>query len=700
MTGSFIVLTQRGPFSRNLLTYDLSSLEALPKPGTWFLVPFVHGIAPGLLIAVSEQEQSLHETGREGTILPVLGFCDAPGVYPQFGESVSLISRALERQMLGWDDALGIVRFLQSLQRHAVQHARLSVSNQRILLQNLQLMAGQDASFAAHTKDIRGLLIELESGATLPKLLRKLSVASRRSLFEDGLIVNQTLADGTASATSGGQEIIDHGQEVVTGSFQHRLERVRAAARSALSRSSSVALMVSSEILADLYENAFAEEQGMQVIRWPSASRKVGGDGRSTTVWLSTRQFSASLLPEIGLIVVDLGIPGEWAFFWQRFSLRSLVAIAHDMSRIKGIPCLIGGSVPTLSLLDAADISTESLLPLPANATSEPSPAFVLRTQAAAGTMPSGPSRILLDQTMALLRHTSDLGRSSMLLLNIRGLATIIECAECGYTATCPVCGTTLTLTADRTRLFCKQCGYSEPSPDVCPNCHGTQLRSRGYGLDRLARELRHTFPEAWIHIMKAEETGNPLSQDGPRLYLGTYADAQHIAALKPELVVFPDVSVGLRHPVFDNIEQLVAVVRGAVVETLPGNVLVQLDRRSLGLRNLLDGHEPMARFLENESRQRQELLMPPFARQFVIRIPFGRSMPDAGTIAQTTTEALQSEGVQPLGLHADLLAVSTRAKVVSIEFRADAATAALELRVSAAFAHSKVFQNATIRVY
>ena len=699
MIGSFIVLTQRGPFSRNLLSYDLSSLQAPFRPGTWFLVPFVHQVAPALLVAMPETGPSGHDGEPESPVLPVLGFCDAPGIYPDFGASVALVSRTLERQMLGWDDALGIVRFLQSSQRHAAQKTRLSVSNSQALLQNLQFMAGQDSSFAEHTKAIRNLLIELESGAPLAKLLRGLSVTARRLLFDEGFVVERTLAEGTTAGTSNGHEVTDHRQEVVTGSFQERLEQIRPAIRRALAQGDSVALMVSSEVLAGLYQSALADEPDVQVIRWPTSSKKALGSSRFATVWLSTRQFSASMLPEIGLVVVDLGIPGEWPFFWQRFSLRSLVAIAHDMSRIHGIPCIIAMSVPTLAVLDASGTSLDALTPR-AGATTGASPAFMIRTQMAAGKVPPGPSHIVLDQTLGLLRHTADLGHSSMLLLNIRGLATIVECVECGYTATCPVCGTTLTLNADRTRLFCKQCGYSEPSPDVCPNCHGTQLRSRGYGLDRLARELQHTFPAAWIQMMKSDETVAATPQNGPKLYLGTYADVQHIAALKPDLVVFPDISVGLRHPVFDNVEQLVAVVRGAALEAAPGTVIVQLDRRSLGLRSILDGHEPMASFLESEAKERQELLMPPFARQFAIRIPSTRSMPDRTAIARTTIDALLAEGVQPLGLHVELLAVSPRAKVVSIEFRADDATAALELRVGAALTHSKLFQNATIRVY
>lgn len=697
MVGSFIVLTQRGPFSRNLLSYDLSSVEGQPEVGTWFLVPFVHDTAPALLVAVSGSQESTDD--REAALLPVLDFCDAPGIYPEPGREVSVMSRSLDRQLLGWDDALAMVRFLQSSQRHDRRKARLSNGNQAVLLRNLQSMAGRDPLFAAHSEAIRQVLLELASGAPLDRALATVSTTARRVMYEQGFVVEQALAE---SAHCSATPRDDTGErELIVGSFESRSTQLSSAIGKAISTGGSVALIVSSDILAGRYERTLVEEHHLPVIRWPSPSRKHLSEHRSSAVWLSTRQFSSALLPEVSLVAVDLGIPGEWPFFWQRFSLRSLVAIACEISRARGIPCMIGTTVPTLSVLDACGLSAESLSESPkVDDATHGGPTFIVRTPAVSDKQTSGSSGILLKPTMALLRRTYDLGRGSMLLLNIRGLATIIECAECGYTATCPVCGTTLTLNADRTRLYCKQCGHSEAPPDTCPKCHGTQLRSRGYGLDRLAHELRRTFPVASIEMMKTTDEDAPVGGGKPRLYLGTYADVQRIPVLRPDLVVFPDVSVGLRHPVFDNVEQLAAVVRGAVSEAAPSTVIVQLDRRSIGLRDILDGHEPMGAFLESESKQRQELLMPPFARQFVIRVPWHGALPDIEAATASLADALRIEGVNALGLHGDVLTVSPHTRVLSFEFRADATRAALELRVGASLAHSKVFQNAAIRVY
>ncbi|WP_126869122.1 hypothetical protein [Candidatus Cryosericum odellii] len=493
----------------------------------------------------------------------------------------------------------------------------------------------------------------------------------------------------------------DHSDpQLIVGSFVDRATRFRPAIEAAIAGGGSVAMIVSSDVLASLYEGLLSRDWNIPVVRWPSVgARRFRGDRRST-VWLSTRQFSSLILPEITLVIVDLGIPGEWPFFWQRFSLRSLLSVAADMSNAHGIPCLVGVSAPTLSVLDACGVPTDSALGSEVENPAHVSATFVLRSQNPVSEKRTGPSGVLLAPTMRLLRQTYDQGKDSMLLLNIRGFATLIECAECGYTATCPDCGATLTLGSDRKRLFCKQCGHSEVPPDVCPNCHGTQLRSRGYGLDRLARELQRTFPASAVQLMTPTDEATVAQNTGPSLFLGTYADVQRIAVLKPELVVFPDVSVGLRHPVFDNIEQLAVVVRGAVAETAPGTVLIQLDRRSTGLRGVLDGTETMATFLENEREQRRELLMPPFARQFVVRISSRGVSPDVDAITRDLGNALAAEGVDFRGLHADLLTVSAQARVLSLEFRADSLQAALGLRVGIALAHNRHFQNAAIRVY
>jgi len=664
--------------------------------GTWFLVPFLHDVTPALLVSISSPDSPWSEIGA--LPLPVLGVCSAPGVYPEPGPDVAAFRHSLERQVVGWDDALTIVRYLQESQGHDRSKARLSAPDPALLLHNLQAMAARDPMFSARTAPFRQLLSDADVSAHLQRALWALSTPARRRLYQQGLIVDSLLADMEKPASSAHASRPE--PELVVGSFAERAARFRPSMEKAIADGGSVALIVSSDAIASLHEELLSQQWHMPVVRWPAPGARRFRGNRHSTVWLSTRQLSSLILPEIRLAVVDLGIPGEWPFFWQRFSLRSLLSIAVDSSKERSIPCLAGVTAPTLSVLDACGIPTDApLSPVAESPAREPA-MFVLRSQTSPAQKQSGPSGVLLSATMRLLRETFDHGKHSMLLLNIRGFATLIECAECGYTATCPHCGSTLTLGADRKRLFCKQCGYSEATPDFCPNCHGTQLRSRGYGLDRLAHELERTFPRSAIQLMTPGDETVVGQDKGPSVLLGTYADVQRIAVLKPALVIFPDVSVGLHHPVFDNIEQLAVVVRGAVAEVGAGTVLVQLDRRSTGLRSVLDDSETMSAFLESEREERRELLMPPFARQFVVRVSSRSPGPDVQALASQLANALAAEGVSFLGLHADLLTTSARTTAVSVEFRADALQPALGLRVGTAVSHNRHFQNASIRIY
>ncbi|HWQ22171.1 MAG TPA: hypothetical protein VN478_05545, partial [Clostridia bacterium] len=305
MLGSFAVLAQRGPFSRNLLSYDLSSVGGNPEPGTWFLVPFIHDVVPALLVSTSSGQGSFCET--TALPLPALATCTAPGIYPEVADTVTALQHALERQVLGWDDALAIVRFLQTSQSHNRGTARLTGRDTGLLLHNLQMAAARDPLLSAKTAPMRQLLSDAEVTTHLQGALWRLSTPARRKLYEQGFVVDGGLADMGERACGP----LDASGEppLLVGSFAERASRFRPAIEEAIRSGGSVALVVSSEVLASLYEGLMSVEWASPVVRWPSVSaRRFRGDRRST-VWLSTRQFSSVILPEVALVIVDLGIP-------------------------------------------------------------------------------------------------------------------------------------------------------------------------------------------------------------------------------------------------------------------------------------------------------------------------------------------------------------------------------------------------------
>ena len=92
----------------------------------------------------------------------------------------------------------------------------------------------------------------------------------------------------------------------------------------------------------------------------------------------------------------------------------------------------------------------------------------------------------------ALQRH-----EQVILFQNRRGYAPIVECPSCGWTPTCEACDVSLTYHQESHQMVCHYCGKTYPMPDVCPSCGSKELRSWGYGTEKIEEEVHQRFPMA-----------------------------------------------------------------------------------------------------------------------------------------------------------------------------------------------------------
>ena len=95
-------------------------------------------------------------------------------------------------------------------------------------------------------------------------------------------------------------------------------------------------------------------------------------------------------------------------------------------------------------------------------------------------------------------------GEQTILFINRRGANSLIACAECGHTFTCPRCSVSMTYHSANHRLMCHYCGYSEPEPSECPSCGGV-LKYVGTGTQRVEEELNTLFPGVEIVRMDTD---------------------------------------------------------------------------------------------------------------------------------------------------------------------------------------------------
>ena len=118
--------------------------------------------------------------------------------------------------------------------------------------------------------------------------------------------------------------------------------------------------------------------------------------------------------------------------------------------------------------------------------------------------MMNGPfSPYLLNKVREALEHEEQ----AILFQNRRGYAPVIECKQCGWVPHCQHCDVSLTLHRNLNQLTCHYCGYTYQVPTECPACGCQELRTKGYGTEKIEAEVQDIFPEARIARMDLDTT-------------------------------------------------------------------------------------------------------------------------------------------------------------------------------------------------
>ncbi len=118
--------------------------------------------------------------------------------------------------------------------------------------------------------------------------------------------------------------------------------------------------------------------------------------------------------------------------------------------------------------------------------------------------MMAGPFSPLL---LAKVREALERGEQVILFQNRRGFAPLIECKQCGWVPHCQHCDVSLTYHRQMNQLTCHYCGFTYRIPSECPCCGSTELKTRGYGTEKIEEQVREVFPEARVARMDLDTT-------------------------------------------------------------------------------------------------------------------------------------------------------------------------------------------------
>jgi primosomal protein N' (replication factor Y) len=98
-------------------------------------------------------------------------------------------------------------------------------------------------------------------------------------------------------------------------------------------------------------------------------------------------------------------------------------------------------------------------------------------------------------------------GEQIILFRNRRGFAPFLRCNDCGWIPVCKSCSVSLTYHRGASKLRCHYCGYSAKLPSRCEACDSDELKTVGFGTEKIEEELKLVFPRAIIQRFDQDTT-------------------------------------------------------------------------------------------------------------------------------------------------------------------------------------------------
>lgn len=216
---------------------------------------------------------------------------------------------------------------------------------------------------------------------------------------------------------------------------------------------------------------------------------------------------SAVFLPfqQLGLVIIDE--EHETSFKQQepapRYHARSVAIV---LAQMYGANTLLGTATPSAESYYNATIGKYGLVSLSTRykGIELPEIQIVDIKDLRRRKMMTGPFSPTL---IAAIKEALKNNQQVILFQNRRGFAPMVECRTCGWIPKCTNCDVSLTMHKNMNLLTCHYCGYTYQIPTVCPACGATDLRSKGYGTEKIEEYVNQLFPDARIARMDLDTT-------------------------------------------------------------------------------------------------------------------------------------------------------------------------------------------------
>ena len=302
----------------------------------------------------------------------------------------------------------------------------------------------------------------------------------------------------------------------------------------------------------------------------------------------------------LGIIVIDE--EHEWTYKQvEAHPFYHARSAALELSRQTGAVVVMGSATPDVETYYRAAQGNHRLLELPRRIRSsdgDPGQAMAQQSMAQVEVcdmrqeLKDGNRSIFSGPLAAYMAERLRAGQQTILFLNRRGSAPIVQCRDCGYVATCSRCNVSLTHHSIDGRLWCHRCNRKTRMLRRCRTCGGGNIRQLGIGTQRVVDAVSERFPKAVVDRWDADtnrsgtgadEIMRRLTSGETQVLVGTQMVAKGLDVPNVTLVGVILADVGLFLPDFRAGERnfsLLCQVAGRAGRGLsPGKVVIQTYR-------------------------------------------------------------------------------------------------------------------------
>ena len=424
---------------------------------------------------------------------------------------------------------------------------------------------------------------------------------------------------------------------------------------------------------------------------------------------------SAVLLPfqHLGLVIIDE--EHETSYKQQdpapRYHARSAAIVLAQMF---GAKTLLGTATPSLESYHNAKTGKYGLVTLQERykGIELPEIQIVDIQDLQRRKMMNGPFSPLL---LAKTREALERGEQVILFQNRRGYAPMIECKQCGWVPHCQHCDVSLTFHRNFNQLTCHYCGFTYQVPTECPACGCKELRTKGYGTEKIEAEVQDVFPEARIARMDLDTTRSrqayeriisDFSAGRTNILIGTQMVSKGLDFDKVSVVGILNADSMLNYPDFRAYEHafmMMAQVSGrAGRKGKRGLVILQTKSPGLPILDQVVRNDYPA-FYQSLIAERQQFHYPPYYRLVYVYLKHRQDALVESASIEMSSRLRQLFGARVLGPDkpavAKVKSLSIRKLVLKCEFGLNMA----DVRKYLALAQQQMLQDkrySTLQIY